>query len=73
MRHGFFGDMGGMHLVCPHFPPFPIDGHRLVYPVKEHLLEYPEISERAIWDRNEADTAARAHPNTNHMIHNPGR
>lgn len=37
-----------------------VDGHQLVYPVENSHLEYPDISSRTIWDRNKANTCARA-------------
>lgn len=59
MRHAFFADMGGFHLHCPDFKPFPINAHQLHYLVQNHHLSYPDIKEKAIWDRNKADGLAR--------------
>lgn len=60
MRHAFFADMGGLLLHCPDFRPFPIDAQQLFYMIENHYLEYPNINERTIWDRNKADGFTRA-------------
>ena len=59
MRHAFFANMGGVHLKCPDFPAFPVNGHQLVYLVEHNHIEYPDLNAKAIWDRNKADTFAR--------------
>ena len=60
MRHAFFADMGGLLLDCPDFIPFPINAHQLVYLVENDFLKYPDVKEKAIWDKNKADGFARA-------------
>ncbi len=60
MRHAFFADMGGIFIDCPGFRPFPIDAQQLFYMVEKYHLEYPDIKERTIWDKNKADGFARA-------------
>ena len=60
MRHAFFADMGGLHLVCPDFTSFPIDAQQLVYLVEKNHLEYPDVKVKMIWDKNKADGFARA-------------
>ena len=60
MRHAFFADMGGILLNCPDLPAFPVDSHQLVYLVENGHLEYPDIQSRTIWDKNKANTCARA-------------
>jgi hypothetical protein len=59
MRHAFFADMGGLFLECPDFTPFPIDPHQLFWMVENQYLDYPEVHERTIWDKNKADGFAR--------------
>ena len=59
MRHAFYADMGGLRLDCPDFTPFPIDSQQTVYLIRNGYLEYPNIKERAIWDKNKADGFAR--------------
>lgn len=59
MRHAFFADMGGIHLHCPPFRPFPVNAHQVHYLVMNRYLEYPDLKEKAIWDRNKADGLAR--------------
>ena len=60
MRHAFFADMGGLHLVCPNFTPFPIDAQQVFYLVQNDHLDYPDVSAKMIWDKNKADGFARA-------------
>jgi hypothetical protein len=60
MRHAFFADMGGFWLDCPDCRPFPVDAHQLFYMVENYHLQYPDVQERTIEDRNKADGFARA-------------
>lgn len=59
MRHAFYADMGGLMLDCSDFTPFPINGQQTVYLVKNDYLQYPEVKEKTIWDKNKADGFAR--------------
>ncbi|MCJ1251867.1 hypothetical protein MMC30_009105 [Trapelia coarctata] len=59
MRHAFFADMGGILLDCPDSTPFPINSQQLLYLVENDHLDYPDLEERAIWDKNKADGFAR--------------
>lgn len=59
MRHAFYADMGGLRLDCPDFTSFPIDSQQTVYLIRNGYLDYPNIKERAIWDKNKADGFAR--------------
>ncbi|MCJ1390080.1 hypothetical protein MMC18_002938 [Xylographa bjoerkii] len=59
MRHAFFADMGGFVLECPDFPSFPVNSEQLAYLVERKLLQYPDIDQETIWDRNKADGFAR--------------
>lgn len=60
MRHAFFADMGGLHLQCEDFVPFPIDSQQLLYLVEKEHVPYPDLKIEAIWDKNKADGFARA-------------
>ena len=60
MRHAFFADMGGLLLDCPDFTPFPVDGHQMLYLVEKNYLDYPDVREITIRDKNKADGFARA-------------
>ena len=60
MRHAFFADMGGILLQFPNYPSFPVDAQQLAFLIGRGYLEYPTIESSDIWDRNKADTAARA-------------
>lgn len=59
LRHAFFADMGGFLLHCPDSSPFPIDSQQLLYLVENDHVDYPDIGERTIWDKNKADGFAR--------------
>ena len=59
MRHAFYADMGGLLLDCSDFTPFPINGQQTLYLVKHDYLQYPEVKEKTIWDKNKADGFAR--------------
>ncbi|MCJ1276939.1 hypothetical protein MMC21_004747 [Puttea exsequens] len=59
MRHAFYADMGGLMLDCSDFTTFPVDGQQVVYLIKNDCIDYPEIKEKAIWDKNKADSFAR--------------
>lgn len=61
IRHAFFANIGGFHLEVPDkgFPSFPIDSQQLLYLVEEKYIPYPNIDERAIWDKNKASSFAR--------------
>ena len=60
MRHAFFADMGGLLLDYPDFTPFPIDGHQLNYPEEKKYIDYPDVRENAVRDKNKADGFAHA-------------
>lgn len=57
--HAFFADMGGMRLRCPDFPDFPVNTVHLLWLFKNGHIEYPEVEEETIKDKNKADTLAR--------------
>ena len=60
MRHAFFADMGGFHLQSPDFPTFPVDGQQLIYLVDQNHIQYPDVDQDTIQDKNKADGFARA-------------
>lgn len=60
MRHAFFADVGGILLSFPDFKSFPVSGHQIAFLVRKHYIQYPEIKEKEIWDKNKADSFARA-------------
>ncbi|KAJ9615357.1 hypothetical protein H2200_001432 [Cladophialophora chaetospira] len=60
MRHAFYANMGGFLLESPDFPAFPIDGQQIGYLVERKYLNFPDIDEKTIWDKNKADGFARA-------------
>ena len=58
-RHAFFADMGGLRLRCPDFPEFPINSVHLLWLVENGHVEYPQLKETTIRDKNKADTLSR--------------
>lgn len=58
-RHAFFADMGGLRLKCPDFPEFPINSVHFLWLVENGHIEYPNIEEATIRDKNKADTLTR--------------
>lgn len=60
MPHAFFADMGGIILSFPDFQSIPISGHQVAFLVKKRYIQYPAIKEKEIWDKNKADSFARA-------------
>ena len=59
MRHAFFADMGGFILQSPDMAQFPIDGEQIAYLVEHKYLQYPEVDETTLSERNKADGFAR--------------
>lgn len=59
LRHGFFVDMGGLHLRCPDHSPFPINSRQLHYLITRGYAAYPSIKENQIRDRNKVDGTLR--------------
>ena len=59
MTYAFFADMGGFLLQAPDFPPFPLDAEQLYYRVTNKFIEYLNIEEEEIKDRNKADSLAQ--------------
>ncbi|KAK8247868.1 hypothetical protein HDK77DRAFT_211610 [Phyllosticta capitalensis] len=58
--HGFFVDMGGIHLVSPDFPEgFPINAAQLHYLVSHKYVDFPDMEQMAIAERNSLDTLSR--------------
>ena len=59
IRHGFYANMGGLHLRTPDWVPFPIDAKQLHYLIVHHYVAYPEISDVHIRDKNKVDGMVR--------------
>ena len=58
-RHAFFADMGGIRLRCPDCPDFPINSVHFLWLIDNGHIEYPELAEKTIRDKNKADTLSR--------------
>ncbi|ERF70383.1 hypothetical protein EPUS_05202 [Endocarpon pusillum Z07020] len=59
MRHGFYADMGGFHLQCPDWKSFPVDAKQLHYLVVHKYVEYPQLQDSHIQDKNKVDGMLR--------------
>jgi hypothetical protein len=62
IKHAFFADMGGF-LIKPlenDLPSFPLNAKQLYILVKENYLEYPDLKEEEIEDRNKSGGLARS-------------
>jgi hypothetical protein len=59
ITHAFYADMGGILLQVPGYPEFPIDAEQLYYLVDNKYINFPEIHEEDIEDRNKPDGLAR--------------
>ncbi|KAK8169731.1 hypothetical protein IWX90DRAFT_485643 [Phyllosticta citrichinensis] len=53
--------MGGIHLVSPDFPEgFPINAEQFHYLVLHQHIDFPDMKQMAIEERNSLDTLSRA-------------
>lgn len=59
MKHGFFADMGGIHLQVPDLKSFPINAKQLHFMVTHEYIPQPEITTTTINDKNKSDGLAR--------------
>jgi hypothetical protein len=59
LRHGFYADMGGLHLHSPNWKSFPIDAKQLHHLVIRGHVPYPELSDMHIRDKNKVDGMLR--------------
>ena len=59
LRHGFYVDMGGLHLRSPGFPSFPINSQQLHYLIIRGYVNFPQIQEDQIRDKNKVDGMLR--------------
>lgn len=60
LQYGFFVDMGGICLAGPDYPDaFPINAEQLFYLVKHGHVEFPDMGELRISERDNTDVLAR--------------
>lgn len=59
ISHGFYADMGGIHVRDPNWKSFPVNAHQLHYLVSRGYLPYPEIERREIKARGKLDGLSR--------------
>ena len=66
IRHAFYADMGGFILQskrCPQSPEgwekFPVDAKQIHYLLNEGYIEFPEVTQEEIRDKNKVDGVLR--------------
>lgn len=60
LQHAFFTDMGGMFLSSPDFPEgFPINTEQFHYLLKHDHIDFPNMNDMMITERNATDTLSR--------------
>ncbi|TKX18921.1 hypothetical protein C1H76_8810 [Elsinoe australis] len=59
LTHAYFADQGGFVLHTSDYPPVPLDGRQLHYLVVQGYVPLPNISAKAIMDRNKKDSILR--------------
>ncbi|KAJ9640402.1 hypothetical protein H2201_002552 [Coniosporium apollinis] len=59
LRHAFFADMGGVVLAAPDGALVPVNAYQVLYLVKEGYMPMPQISLKAIDDKDKANGFAR--------------
>ncbi|KAK3386897.1 hypothetical protein B0H63DRAFT_141938 [Podospora didyma] len=60
LTYAFFADMGGMLLTSPDFPDgFPVDANQLHYLLKHEHINFPDMKEMNIHERNTSDKLSR--------------
>jgi hypothetical protein len=58
-KHGFFADMGGIHLQVQNLKSFPITAKQLYFLAERDFITYPYITKTMINDKNKSDGLAR--------------
>jgi hypothetical protein len=59
VRHGFYTDMGGFNLQPPDWKSFPMDAKQLHCLVVRSYVQYPDIRDSHIRDKNKVDKMLR--------------
>ncbi|KAL7775272.1 hypothetical protein CFE70_006190 [Pyrenophora teres f. teres 0-1] len=59
VKHGFFADMGGVHLQVENLKSFPITSKQLYFLAEHDFISYPHITTTMINDKNKSDGLAR--------------
>jgi hypothetical protein len=57
--HAFYAIAGGVVLVTPDFPAFPIDAKSIHYLYSTGWLQLPTITRGSIWDHSKTDVFAK--------------
>ena len=59
LRHAFYADMGGFHLQTENWPSFPIDTKQMHYLITRGYIDYPELQDIDIRDKDKVDGMLR--------------
>jgi len=60
IMHAFFTDMGGIYLTSPDYPDgFPINSEQLHWLVKHFHVDFPDMEQMNIKERNTSDMLSR--------------
>lgn len=57
--HGFFADMGGLHVKPNDWPSFPVNAKQLHYLLERGYIDYPKITEESLEALGKSDSAAK--------------
>ncbi|XWX00206.1 hypothetical protein V2A60_008226 [Cordyceps javanica] len=61
LTHGFFADMGALHIVSPDHPEgFPVNAEQLYYLVEHEFVDMPTITTQQIRDMSNFDPLSKA-------------
>lgn len=55
LRHGFYANMGGFHLITGEGLRFPVNAKHIHYLVKHKYIEFPTTTAKEVWDKSKAD------------------
>lgn len=59
LTHGFYADMGGIHVQPSGWKRFPVNSRQLHYLIKRGYMEYPKIAKKDIFAAGKIDGLAR--------------
>ena len=55
LRHGFYANMGGFHLITGEGLRFPVNAKHIHYLVKYGYIDFPTTTSKEVWDKSKAD------------------
>lgn len=59
IEHAFYADSGGFILHATDYAPFPISAKQLEYLIQNNYIPKPILTREEIWDKSNADRAAK--------------